>query len=111
MPELYLDHRGSGLELWPNVLRAGDRVHVAFRAARVVGAMSIPRYEVTVLDSRRRRVATLLLGSARPVSGVVCVEWDGRDDRGQFVPAGAYQLRVEGLRCSLRLERTLLVDH
>jgi flagellar hook assembly protein FlgD len=95
--------------LWPEVLRAGERILVAFRAARVAGMMRVPSYEVTVFDSRRRRVATLLRGRARPSAGVVCVDWDGRDDRGALVPPGAYQLRVEGPGSSPRLERTLLV--
>ena len=110
MAELLLEQTRPRLELWPSALRAGERVHIAFRAARVIGSMSVPRYEVTVLDARRRRVATLLHGPARPVGGVVCVEWDGRDDRGRRVPPGSYQLRVEGVGFRLRLERTLLID-
>ncbi len=66
MAEVYLEDASPGLELWPSVLRAGERMHIAFRAARVVGTMSVPRYEVAVFDSRRRRVATLLRGPARP---------------------------------------------
>jgi hypothetical protein len=110
MAELYLENAGSGLDIRPPVLRHGDRVHVAFRALRVPGGMSLPRYDVAVFDARRRRVATLLRDPVRPAGGVVCIEWDGRDDRGVILPPGAYQLRVEGVGNPLRLERTLLVD-
>ncbi len=110
MAELYLDDRGPGIELLPEVLSAGDHVLVAFRATRVMGAMSAPRYQVTVHDERRRHVATLLLGRVRPAGGVVCVAWDGRDDRGALVSPGLYRLRVETLGTSLRMERTLRVD-
>jgi len=109
MAELELDPRTSGLELWPTSLRSGDRIHIAFRATRVVGAMSVPRYEVSVLDSRRRRVATLLRGRVRPAAGVICVDWDGRDDRGIMVTSGAYTLRVERAGTEFRLERMLFV--
>jgi hypothetical protein len=111
MAELFLDQRCTGLEFWPPALKAGERIHIAFRAARVVGMMSTPRYEVTILDARRRRVATLLHGPARPSGGVVTLEWDGRDDAGDPVPAGAYQLRVQALGSPLQLERTIRVDH
>jgi len=98
-----------GIELWPSTLRAGDRMHIAFRAPRIVGMMKLPTYEVTVLDPRRRRVATLLRGPARASAGGVCIDWDGRDDFGRTVTAGAYRLRVEG-RPGLLLERTLHVE-
>ena len=107
MAEVYLEDASAGLELWPPVMRTGERMHIAFRAARIVGSMYAPRYEVCVFDSARRRVATLLRGTARPSGGVVFVEWDGRDDRGADVPSGSYQVRVQG---ALRLERTLIVD-
>ena len=107
---LYLDDAAAGITLDPAVLRAGDYINVAFRAARVAGATSLPRYDVAVFDARRRRVATLLRGRARAAAGVVCVDWNGRDDTGALVPPGAYQLRVESAGSSLRLERTLLVD-
>ncbi len=112
MAETYLDYDrdGAGIELWPEALRSGDRIHVAFRAARVVGAMSVPHYEVTVLDARCRRVATLLRGRARPAGGVICVDWDGRDDGGAWVPPGLYRLRVESVGSGLRLERTIYVE-
>src|SRR5262245_2471710 len=109
MTRLFLDVDGSGIELWPSQLRIGDRILIAFRASRVVGAMSAPRYEVMVLDFRRRRLATLLRGPARPSGGVVCVEWDGRDDHGRPVPAGPYQALVARVGTHVRLERTLWV--
>src|SRR5262245_14827991 len=113
MAETYLERDsapGAGIELWPHSLRAGDRIHVAFRAARVVGAMSMPRYEVSVLDSGRRRVATLLRGRARPAGGVVCLDWDGRDDRGVLLSPGRYWLRVTIVDSPATLERTLYVE-
>jgi len=102
--------QGLGIEVWPREPRIGERMLVAFRAAKVFGAMSVPRYEVMVLDERRRRVATLMRGQARPSGGVVCVDWDGRDDGGVMIRAGVYRLRVEGIGTSLVLERTMRFD-
>jgi hypothetical protein len=110
MAEVYLEDASAGIELWPPVLRVGERIQIAFRAARIVGALREPRYEVSVFDTRNRRVATLLRGAAKPSGGVVFVEWEGRDDRGLEVPSGAFQLRVQGLGSALRLERTIIVE-
>ena len=107
MLQTEIDNQGVELQLWPSLLRLGDRIHVAFRAARLVGSMSAPRYQVSVLDARRQRVATLLHGFARPTAGVVCVEWDGRDDGGDYVPPGVYRVHVAGLGFPLRLEQVL----
>ncbi len=111
MVEPLVPKRSEAIELWPPVLRAGDRVHIVFRAARIVGAMSVPRYAVAVLDFRRRVVANLLRGPARPVSGVICVDWDGRGDDGAPVPPGHYRVHVELPGASQPTERTLLVAH
>ena len=111
MADLFLGEPVSAFEPRPSVMRAGDRVQVAFHAMRIHGAMRLPQYEVMILDSRRRRVATLLRGAARPAGGVICVDWDGRDDTGGIVPAGAYQLRVQGIDGSRPLERTLTVEY
>ena len=62
---LYLDDVAAGITLDPAVLRAGDYINAAFRAARVAGATTLPRYDVAVFDAIRRRVATLLRGCAR----------------------------------------------
>ena len=109
MVDLQIERALPAIELRPTVLRAGDRVQVAFRASRVDGAMRLPRYEVTVVDARRRRIATLLRGHARPAGGVICVDWDGRDDRGAAVPSGDYRLRVQRIGGTLRIEHTLTV--
>jgi len=104
-----IEIEGMELQLWPSLLRLGERVHVAFRAARIIGSMNAPRYDVSVLDARRQRVATLLRGTARPTAGVVCIEWDGRDDGGALVPMGAYRVHVAGVGFPLRLEQVLHV--
>ncbi len=105
--ELHLDGPGAGIQVWPESPRLGERIHVAFRAARIAGAMHRPRYEVTVLDARRRRVTALLKGHARAVGGVVCVEWDGVNDNGALVSPGVYLLRIRCHRSPLVLERSL----
>jgi hypothetical protein len=110
MADLHLDGAGSILDVRPRVVRAGDRIHVAFRALRVPGAMSVPRYDVSVLDAWRRRVATLMREPVRPTGGVVCLDWDGRDDHGRPLSPGNYQLRVRGVGNPLQLERTLLIE-
>ena len=109
MIQVQVENEGMELQLWPSLLRLGDCIHVAFRAARVVGTMNPPRYDVSILDSRRRRIATLLRGHARPTAGVVCVEWDGRDESGVYVPSGAYRVQVVGLGFLLRLEQVVHV--
>jgi hypothetical protein len=108
--ELHLDGPGAGIQVWPESPRLGDRIHVAFRAARIVGAMHQPRYLVTVLDTRRRKVTALLKGAARAVGGVVCVEWDGVDESGALVPPGDYLLRIQCQRSPLVLERSLRLE-
>jgi hypothetical protein len=110
MADLYLEAARPSLDIRPPVIRPGDRVQVAFRAVRTPGTMSVPRYDVAVFDAMRFRVATLLREPARPTGGVVCLDWDGRDDRGLTLPPGAYQLRVEGVGNPLQLERTVFIE-
>ena len=110
MVELHAEPQTLGIELWPRTPRIGERMTLAFRAARIVGATKVPRYDVTVLDARRRPVAVLLRGPARPVGGVVCADWDGTDDQGALVAPGMYRLLVRGVGFPLHLERTLHLD-
>jgi hypothetical protein len=110
MADLYLQGAPIELDIRPRVVRSGDRIHVAFRAPRIPGATSVPRYDVTVWDGWRRRVATLMREPVRPTGGVVCLDWDGRDDRGLLLSPGNYQLRVRGIGNPLQLERTLLIE-
>src|SRR5262249_52099914 len=98
------------IELRPPVLRAGDHVQIAFRAARIGGSMRVPRYRVAILDERRRPIANLLRGPARPAGGAVCVEWDGRDDRGLSVLPGIYCIHIQLPGASLPIERKLFID-
>ena len=107
MGQTQIQDEGVELQLWPSLLRLGGRIHVAFRAARIEGSLSAPRYDVSVLDAQRKRVATLLQGPARPTAGVVCVEWDGRDDGDAHVPPGVYRVHVAGIGFPLRLEQVL----
>ena len=109
MTDTLLD-TASSVEIWPPILRPGERIHVAIRATRGVGTMSLPVYRISIVDPRRRRVATLLHGRSRPIQGVVCVEWDGRDDEGRSVPPGDYRLRVERLGSPSWLERPLRIE-
>jgi hypothetical protein len=48
---------------------------------------------VKVFDSQGRQVRLLSSGFANP--GVSTQKWDGRDDKGVLVPAGAYIIRAE----------------
>ena len=110
MGNLFLMGARPNLDVRPSVVRPGDRIHVAFRPLREQGMMSVPRYDVSVFDSLRRRVATLLSEPARPTGGVVCLDWDGRDDHGILLPPGGYRLRVRGIGNPLQLERTLMIE-
>jgi hypothetical protein len=110
MADLYPEGERPVLDIRPQVVRPGDRVHVAFRALRIPGTMNVPRYDVSVLDALRRRVATLMREPVRPTGGVVCLDWDGRDDHGHPLAPGNYQLRVRGVGNPLQLERTLLIE-
>src|SRR5260221_10128915 len=100
----------NAVEIWPAILRPGERIHVAIRATRVVGTMSLPVYRISIVDARRRRVATLLHGRSRPIQGVICVDWDGRSDDGDTVPSGDYRLRVERLGSPSWVARPLRVE-
>ena len=110
MGHLYLDTPPPTLDVRPAILRPGDVVRVAFRVLRIPGALALPRFDVSVFDRRPSRVATLLREPVRPTGGVVCLDWDGRDDRGCLLEPGRYQLRVKGLGNPLLLERTLTIE-
>ena len=63
-----------------------------------------------MLDQRRRVVATVARGVLRPAGGVVCTEWDGRDERGELAPPGRYLLRVVKPSSTFTLERTVFIE-
>ena len=109
MVEGRLDDCNARIELWPSELRAGDRILVAIRTNRMVGAAA-ERCEVTIVDAHHRRVVKLPRGSSRPSRGVIFLEWDGRDDRGRQVPVGSYRILVHATGTRLRLERTVQVS-
>lgn len=60
---------------------------------------------LTLLDVRGRRVRSLVAGVHS--AGLHRVDWDGRDERGTRVPAGAYRLRLESPGGTV-VERTLV---
>jgi len=111
MGDLELKTGGSSLQLWPETLRTGDRLHIAFLAPVFTGGLPRQEFEVTVLDQRRRRVATVVRGVLRPAGGVVCTEWDGRDERGEPAPPGRYLLRVVKPNSTFTLERTVFIEN
>lgn len=110
MGDVVLSTPVPALQAWPDVLRDGDLLRIAFRAPRFSGATDGHAYEIQVLDERRRRVATVARGPLRPSGGVVCVEWDGCDDVGRRVDAGAYRLLVTRPPSTFALERTIFVE-
>ena len=57
-----------------------------------------------------RPVATIVRGPLRPVGGVVCIEWNGRDEAGAELPAGRYHLRVTRPGSTFLLERKLHIE-
>ena len=69
----------------PNPFNPVTRIHYSVPA----GGGHI---ELTVIDVSGRRVRTLIDG-ARP-SGAAIVEWNGRDDSGRTLPAGAYFVKI-----------------
>jgi hypothetical protein len=110
MGKLTFTSGGTSLQTWPDTMRAGDRLHIAFLAPLLAGAPPRDEFEVTVYDHRRRRVATVARGALRPAGGVVCIEWDGCDDRGTPLPPGRYQLRVLKPASTFLLERTIHIE-
>ena len=71
--------------VWPNPSALGARALLALPAAG--------RVRVVLFDVAGRRVRGVL-DETRP-AGLCTIEWDGRDDRGRLVPAGAYWFRLE----------------
>ncbi len=110
MGKLVFSPGGASLQTWPETIRRGETLHVAFLAPVLTGSTRRDEFEVTLHDHRRRAVATIARGSLRPVGGVVCVEWNGRDDRGAEVSAGRYHLRVMRPHSTFLLERTLHIE-
>ncbi len=51
-----------------------------------------PLVDLAIYDATGRRVRRLANG--RRAAGIHCISWDGTDDRGQRVPAGAYFGRI-----------------
>jgi len=109
MGKLAFTTGGTSLQTWPETLRAGDRLHIAFLAP-ALGTPPRDEFEVTVYDHRRRRVATVVRGALRPAGGVVCIEWDGCDHQGSPLPPGHYQLRVTKRASTFLLERTIHLE-
>ena len=109
MGTIYLGQESGGLRFWPGELGEGDRLRIAFAAPMFAGGAAHAGWEIFVSDERRRRVATVLRGPVRRSAGVMCVEWDGRDDLGERVNAGTYRVEVVHLGGGFRLERTLRI--
>jgi hypothetical protein len=75
---------------YPNPFHGSASTTVAFSLQRAA-----PEVRLAVYDLRGRRVRTLL---ARDLpAGSFMSEWDGRDDAGRALPAGAYMLVLDAL--------------
>ena len=110
MASVTLNHPTSALQTWPDILRSGERLHIAFVAPTFKGPEREHRYDIVVLDQRRWPIAKITGQAPRPVGGVIVAEWDGTDQWGGRVPTGAYQLRVAKPGTTFILERTILVE-
>lgn len=110
MGKLAFTSGGTSIQTWPETIRRGESLHVAFLVPVRIGSAAPGEFEVTLHDHRRRAVATIARGPLHPVGGVVCVEWNGRDDRGAELPAGRYRLRVTRPRSTFLLECTLHIE-
>jgi len=73
--------------LWPNPVRAGRGVSLAFDLADAAADVALE-----ILDVRGRRIARI--GPVRAAPGRRVFAWDGRDDAGRAVPAGVYFVRA-----------------
>jgi hypothetical protein len=82
-----------------------DRVEIGFRMRRA------DRLTLTIVDSKRRTVRTLVAGERRP-AGPVTALWNGRDDQGLVVPEGTYRPRVHlaRQRWTIHLPNPMRVD-
>jgi len=63
-----------------------------------VGSASPSEARVLVFDASGRLVRTLVAATAGSTKGGTIFHWDGRDDQGRRVPAGAYACRLAGSR-------------
>ena len=84
-----------------NVLSPGDTLYTkktedgqdpAAQAFAVQLPASAGQVEIKIVDATGKTVRTLDAGAM--TEGVNAVTWDGRDDAGAAVPAGAYQFKV-----------------
>ncbi len=73
--------------LWPNPVRAGHGVSLAFDLASAAADVALE-----ILDVRGRRIA--LIGPMTAAPGRRILAWDGRDGVGRTVPAGVYFARA-----------------
>lgn len=78
---------GLALRCYPNPGRPGTRIGYVMPAA---GAL-----QVAVYDLSGRRLRRLADGTA--AAGAGGVAWDGRDDKGDHLPAGVYLCRIAAL--------------
>jgi len=78
----------GGLRVIPNPTLTSAEIHASpdLRA----GARSLE-----IFDVRGRSLLRLDAGAIRATAGPLFV-WDGRDERGQFVPGGVYWIRLRG---------------
>jgi len=88
----------STLSCHPNPFRRSTVIRVLTEGPRPV--------ELGILDTAGRRVRTLRGSSGSAVEGIA---WDGRDDRGERLPAGIYFARTEPSEGS-RAHKIILVD-
>ena len=105
----YLLSPSQGVAERPPVLRLGlGRPHPAVTRDATTLSLELTapaRAAVAVYDAAGRRVR--VLAEAELPAGTHAIAWDGRDQRGQLVPAGVYFIRAAA--GGERSERRLLV--
>lgn len=98
-----------------NVLSPGDTLQTtkpedgkdpAVQAFAVQLPGSAANVEIKIVDATGKTVRTIDGGAM--TEGINAVTWDGKDDAGNVVPAGAYQFKVAAANGSAAVEATSL---
>jgi len=96
------------IRAWPQPAGEAARVRLSFAAPRSAGAIAAD-LDVSIYDTRGRRIRRLVFGRPETRAGVVEVEWDGRTQRGGAAGPGLYFVRVRAPSAGFESTRRLVM--